>query len=412
MPILHRTRTLSALIPRYVSRFSCIGPQCEDNCCTGWKVDIDKKTYKAYRQSDHPALAERFARDMVRASAAPTGKLEYGSIALKPGTQECPMMEERLCAVQKHLDESHLSHTCFSYPRTTRTFAGQAEQALVLSCPEAARQALLAPDAFEFVESDITVRLDVVGRVVTKHGIDLEAMNDVRIFCLNLLRAPELALWQRLAVLGVFCERLSGALAGDAHATVGALLDEFVAVLEQGQLLVALADMQPNLPAQALVFSTLWGGKSFDTRSAVQNQVLGAIAAGLGADQSGQVSSDQLIERYTLGVQRLPEALQAAPQLLEHYLLNEMFSNVFPFECTDPYDSYLQLVSRFGLVRLMLAAQCAGDAPLPDAAALARTVQVFCRRFQHDSGFAGRVNQALHDSGWATLDKLYGFLRS
>jgi lysine-N-methylase len=190
------------------------------------------------------------------------------------------------------------------------------------------------------------------------------------------------------------------------------LLDDFVALVEQGQLLEALADMQPNLAAQALVFSTLLGRAGFVAPSPVQNKVIAAIAAGLGADQSGQVTAEQLIERYTLGVQRLPQALQAAPHLFEHYLINEILISVFPFECTDPYDSYLQLVSRFGLVRLMLAAQCAGDAPLPDAAALARTVQVFCRRFQHDSGFAGRVNQALHDSGWATLDKLYGFLRS
>jgi lysine-N-methylase len=412
MPILHRTRTLSALIPRYVSRFSCIGPQCEDNCCTGWQVSIDKKTYKAYRQSDHPALAERFARDVVREPGEEGKRLRYGRIQLKRDTQECPLMEERLCAVHKHLDETYLSHTCFSYPRLSRNFAGQAEQALVLSCPEAARQALLAPDAFDFIETEVAVRPDVLGRVVANHGVELEAMNDVRIFCLNLMRAPELALWQRLAVLGVFCERLSGALAAGEHAKVGALLDDFVALLEQGQLVEALAAMQPNLDAQARVFSTLWGLKGFVTRSALQNQVIGAIAAGLGADQSGQVSAEQLIERYTLGVQRLPQALEAAPHLFEHYILNEIFNDVFPFECADPYDSYLQLVSRYGMLRLMVAAQCAAEGPLPDANTMAQTVQVFCRRFQHDNGFATRVNQVLHDNGWAKLDKLYAFLRT
>jgi lysine-N-methylase len=411
MPILHRTRTLSALIPRYVSRFSCIGPQCEDNCCRGWTVDIDKKTFKSYRQSTQPGLGERLAQLVTRRDNPPNDRC-YGTIDLAPATNACPLLEDNLCTVHGTMDESHLSHTCFSYPRTTRTFAGQAEQVLVLSCPEAARQALLAPDAFEFIESEVTVRMDVVGTVGTKHGMALEVMNEIRIFCLNLLRTRELELWQRLAVLGVFCERLSITLAGGQQAAVGALLDDFVALVEQGQLLEALADMQPNLAAQALVFSTLLGRAGFVAPSPVQNKVIAAIAAGLGADQSGQVTAEQLIERYTLGVQRLPQALQAAPHLFEHYILNEILISVFPFECTDPYDSYLRLVSRFGLLRLMVAAQCAGDGPLPDAYALAQTVQVCCRRFQHDGEFTERINQALQQSGWARLDKLYGFLRS
>jgi lysine-N-methylase len=300
MPILHRTTTLAALVPRYVSRFSCIGPQCEDNCCSGWQVALDKKTFKAYRQATEPQLAARFATQLTR-HGKDSGKLEYGSIDLAPATRACPFMEERLCAVQKTLGESHLSHTCFSYPRMTRSFAGQPEQAMTLSCPEAARQALLAPDAFDFIEARIEARPDMVGRVVTKHGIALATMNEVRIFCLTLLRTAQLALWQRLAVLGVFCESLSTLLAEDRHAEVGALVQEFEALVGQGQALQALADMQPNHPAQALVFSTLWGGKEFVTHSAAQNQVIAAVAAGLGADESGRVSGEQLIEHYSRG---------------------------------------------------------------------------------------------------------------
>ena len=47
MAILHRTRTLPALMPRYTERFRCIGSACEDTCCASWTIHIDKKTYKA-----------------------------------------------------------------------------------------------------------------------------------------------------------------------------------------------------------------------------------------------------------------------------------------------------------------------------------------------------------------------------
>jgi lysine-N-methylase len=103
------------------------------------------------------------------------------------------------------------------------------------------------------------------------------------------------------------------------------------------------------------------------------------------------------------------EALQAAPHLLEHYILNEMFRDL---DGKTPYEDYVQLVSRFALLRLMLAARCNTDGALPDAAALVGTVQVFCRRFQHDVRFAQRTNQALSNSGWITLNKVFSFLRS
>ncbi len=411
MPILHHTRTLTALVPRYLTRFSCIGPECEDSCCSGWQVTLDKKTFTAYRQSKHPALAERFAKDIRRQRSA-ASDVNYGRIELKPGSQDCPFIEDRLCSVHKNMDESHLSNTCFSYPRISRDFGGQVEQALMLSCPEAARKALLAPDAFDFVEGTITVRMETVNKVTAK-GLSLELLNELRIFCLNLMRAPGLELWQRLAVLGVFCEGLGGALKGGEPGAPRALMENFAALLEQGALQEALAEMQPDHSAQALVFSTLLAGKGFGTTSAVQRSVIEAVARGLGADPtSGQVGREQLIECYRRGVARLPAALEAAPHLLEHYLLNEMFAYFFPFDGADPFASYLQLVARFGLLRLMLAAQCNTEGALPDAATLVRTVQVCCRRFEHDPTFARQVNQALLHSAWGKLEKLYGFLRT
>jgi lysine-N-methylase len=411
MPILHLTRTLPALLPRYLTRFSCIGPECEDSCCSGWQVTLDKKTFNAYRQSKHAVLKERFANDIKR-QRSNASDLNYGRIQLKEGSQDCPFIEDRLCSVQKHLDESHLSNTCFSYPRLSRDIGGQFEQALVLSCPEAARKALLAPDAFDFVEGSITVRMESVTKI-TARGLSLELANDLRIFCLQLMRSDGLELWQRLAVLGVFCEQLTPAIDKGQPGEVRALLEQFTALVERGAVQEALGDMPHDHAAQAMVFSTLWARKPFGTTSAVQEQVIAAVAAGLGADpKSGQVSAEQLVACYGRGVARLPEALEAAPHLLEHYILNEMFLHLFPFDAETPFASYLQLVSRFGLLRLMLAAQCNTDGPLPDAAALVRTVQVFCRRFEHDATFAKQVNQALASSAWGKLEKLSSFLRA
>lgn len=406
---LHPTTTATALLPRYVTRFACIGDRCEDNCCSGWLVTLDKKTFKAYRNSTHPELKPVFVKHVKR-SRSNESEQNYGKMALDPATLSCPAMSGGLCGVQKNLGEGHLSDTCFTYPRFTRRFAGQLEQGLTLSCPEAARQALLHADAFDFVEGPVVLRKSSA----TPSPVDEHtgAINDARIFCMQLMRTRSLALWERLAILGVFCETLAARMAERGYGAIPAVLAEFGALLEQGSLSAALRDLQPNHDAQAMVFSTLLAERGFGVSSAMQAEFVNEIGRRLGADVHGQVGADALVAAYRRGLERLELALRDAPYLLEHYVLNEMFRDLFPFQSAKPFDAYLQLIARFGLLRLLLAARCNTKGDLPDTGVLVNTVHLFCRRFQHQPDFAARVNNALHASGWSSLDKLYGFLRT
>lgn len=410
MAILHRTKTVSGLTPRYVTRFACIGPACEDTCCVGWQVSLDKKTYKGYRAITDPVMAARFAKEVVRTEGG--NELDFGRMALEPGTAACTMLDNKMCSVQARLGESYLSNTCSQYPRVSREINGQYQQGLQLSCPEAARQALLAPDAFEFDQSPLALRPAVVFTVANQHRLPAAIVDELRIFALNLMRIEGVPLWQRLALLGVFCENLEQLLSNGEHHLVPNLPAQFSALIAEGAFMTELDAMRPDHAAQAVVFATLLAGKSFVTSSTAHMAVNANVAAGLGADRHGVVTAEQLISGYTHGVSRLPEALEAAPHLLDHYVLNEMFTNLFPFDGDTPYTNYLQLIARFGVLRLMLAAQCNTDGPLPDAAAMVATVQIHCRRFQHNADFSAQINDAMKKTGWHTLDKLFAFLRS
>lgn len=411
MATLHLTRTIPALLPRYVSRFSCIGAACEDTCCSGWRVPLDKKTFNAYRQSGQPATGKPFAENIKRIRSNASER-NYGEIVLEGANHACPLMHENLCNVHASLGETYLSNTCFSYPRVTRNVGGQIQQALQLSCPEAARQALLAPDAFDFIEGTISVRTETVGLVHASHGLSLDTMNEVRIFCLQLMRTDGLELWQRLALLGVFCEALGQAMASRRQAGIAALMDDFAALVASGQVLDALQGLQPNHSAQARMFARLWESKTATGHSDHQRAIMATTARNLGANpETGVVSAEGVTAAYQAGLAGLRQALSAVPHLLDHYLLNEIFLDLFPFDGDDPYDSYLQLVSRYGLLRLMLAAQCNEPGPLPSPAQLAGTVQVHSRLFRHSPEFAQQANNVLSSNGCNSLDKLYSFLR-
>jgi lysine-N-methylase len=227
------------------------------------------------------------------------------------------------------------------------------------------------------------------------------------------MRTQGLEVWEKLAMLGVFCESLTKAIGAHNQQAIPALIEELVCALETGSITEALKEMQPNHSHQAVVFAAMWNVRNKAAHSASQNAILDMIAKGMPTDAASEQSHEQqIVDNYRRGIERLPAALSGAPYLLEHYLLNEMFTNLFPFGDTTPYEHYLRLVARFGMVRFMLAAQCNSSDSLPTPALLAQTVQVFCRRVQHDSKFAQQINQALHNTGWDRLERIYGFLRS
>jgi lysine-N-methylase len=171
--------------------------------------------------------------------------------------------------------------------------------------------------------------------------------------------------------------------------------------------------MKPHYEIQAITFTLLWKSKNTTSNSWVQREVQASILKGLGVDmQSGQVDDTELINRYKQGVLRIPEALKDAPFFLENYLVNEMFRENFPFEQSLPYEHYLRIIIRFGLVRFMMATQCATENELPSLKTLTQTVQSFCRRYQHDSKFAQSINTCFNNSGWSDLQKVYRFLKT
>lgn len=412
MNTIHLIKNVQSVQPRYLSRFSCTGSACEDNCCTGWTVHIDKKTFNAYRQAKQPLLMERMTKQVKRVRSLGSEKT-YARIEMQPDTQACPFMEEKLCSVQRELGEDKLSDTCATYPRKSRVQGVQHQQALSLSCPEAARLALLAPDAMDFVEKPAKVRAETVVPFRSKQGLTHEMMASVSLHCLQWMKGDGLSLWQKLAALGLFSEQLSVILKKGGHAGIPGLLNNFDVMVSSGAIAEALSAMLPDHAIQAVTFASLWQIKNSRKNSPVQEAVQAQVVKGLGADpDTHSISQQQLIDSYRTGVQRLPEALQKAPFLLENFLLNEMFSEGFPFAEATPYEHFLKLVTQFGLLRFMMAVQCNDQDGLPDLEQMARTVQVFSRKYQHDSNFAKRVNGALKNSGWDSLEKIYRFLRT
>src|SRR6478672_11845376 len=88
----------SVCTPRYLTRFLCLGPDCEDNCCAGWQgIDVDLETYRRYQQVGHPTLGPALRLHVLPNDQASSAPDEHALIDVPTGGC-CPFLTiDRLC---------------------------------------------------------------------------------------------------------------------------------------------------------------------------------------------------------------------------------------------------------------------------------------------------------------------------
>src|SRR5207248_2376135 len=128
------------------TRFSCLAERCEDTCCRGLKVELNRADYQALEATMGKAEPEQFSRFIVRTPSPERGQgvdEPYATIAAAPGGT-CPLLDpELLCGIQRRYGEAALQTVCAAFPRVFSEVGGRREVSGSLGCPEIARQLLL-----------------------------------------------------------------------------------------------------------------------------------------------------------------------------------------------------------------------------------------------------------------------------
>lgn len=140
---------------KYMTGFRCIGSECEDDCCHYWKVFVDETHYNMLkeRMSTSSADREKFQASVDR-NKNPENSEQYAVLKLRPDGNCSFLNKDGLCIIHRDYGGSFLSNACASYPRNYNIVGQRVELAAKLSCPETARQCLLAEDATELVKID------------------------------------------------------------------------------------------------------------------------------------------------------------------------------------------------------------------------------------------------------------------
>jgi lysine-N-methylase len=274
---------------------------------------------------------------------------DYGRIP-PMRTGDCPFLDgQHLCGIQSQLGPEMLSVTCSTYPRAVSTYAGEVEEALNLSCPEAARLTLLDAElpGRPGLDSGAGISWTATGAgryAAFWHGAPrLEGQYQpglaIRELVLLELTDRRYAVWQRLYLAGILARRLD-ALRGDRLAadwsaansgSVAKLLSDSarVSVLERLRPAMDGIEAQPDMQLQ-LLMELLRIRCQYPPVAARFLECVQDFEKGLGCATAN--SEREILDAYAEGYSRwyLP-LMERHPQVFENYLLNYVFKNHYPF---------------------------------------------------------------------------------
>ncbi|MCI9104774.1 MAG: hypothetical protein HFG57_02220 [Lachnospiraceae bacterium] len=110
------------------NQFICTGAECEDTCCKGWCIPIDKKSYQRYLR-----VKGAFGRRLFRG-------IEHKKRCFRMRGSVCTFLNRAgFCDIYKELGRKGMCKSCREYPRHREDYGQLQEVMLSLSCPEAAR---------------------------------------------------------------------------------------------------------------------------------------------------------------------------------------------------------------------------------------------------------------------------------
>jgi lysine-N-methylase len=421
-------KPVKRLQPRSYHAFRCIGADCEDTCCVGWIVNVDKPTYEAYQRCDHPELGPRL-HELVTINTDSTSDDNYARIKLNGPS--CPFFSEGLCSIQKSLGEDHLSLMCSAYPRVMNVVDDVLQRSLDLSCPEAARVVLLDPEPMQFDEEEGPPRdprlghLSILRTADGKSGKPYQYFREIRDFVIWLLQYRAFPLWKRLVILGSLCDQLHAmASAGRSKGTPG-ILTAYREGVERDLSGPALENHTPQPAAQLeLVLELIVGRISSDFTAPPLLACYRKFMESM--EWTVESSMDDIGRRYAAAhAQYFEPFLSGHQHMLEHYLVSYVHRTLFPLgpqESTRGLsvhhvastirDQYLLMMVHYAIVQTLLIGMAAFHKEEFGPKEAILVIQSYTKAFEHSPSFPERSLKILAGKGLKSCTTLANLIRN
>lgn len=398
------------LEPQYFNKFSCTGDKCEDSCCCGWKIDVDKKSYEKYRKVSDNELKLLLDKNVKRNRSNATEE-NYAKINLDDKGL-CPLLDEnKLCRIHKDLGAGYLSKVCNTYPRVTNLIDQNYEKSVTLSCPEAARLILLNPQLMEFDEVEETAETPIIIQFAAETN-DLRNAKRVikyfwqlRIFSISLVQNRRYKLWERLIILGLFMQKVSEYSIDDTVDKIPQLIDQYNEIIDSEFLKNELANIPINLNIQMELMKEI-NDQRFGIRlNAHTNVYVSCVVEFLnGIKYIKDDKVEDIAERYKEAFHNYYKPFMDEHEyILENYVVNHIFKGLFPILSKgDVFQEYVKLIVNYSYIKTLLIG-IAGFHQKLDEDIIIKLIYSFSRAIEHNKVFQNDMLNIIKSNDFDTM---------
>lgn len=400
------------LIPEYLQDFQCIGGACEDTCCAGWTVTIDKKTYQAYRKVKNPEIADKLKKYTKR-NRKDNDETKYATFILDENKGCNLMLDDGLCDIHKELGEEFLCNTCAVYPRYLTQVGGTIEKSLTLSCPEAARVVLLREDGLGFIEMEEPKNT----RGLMNKVLGLEKHShfwDLRVFIIQMMQNRQHSIEIRLILLGLFFQKIAQINSQELAENLPNIVNDYLGRLDNLEFIESIQNIEGNLEfqinlARELIRYRLSDGSSVEKYRAILKQLLEGLA--LDEDQ-GEFDFNITLVKYNETIVKYYEPFMKENDfMLENYIVNYVFKNLVPYDYNTLFESYMMLIIHFNLIKLHLVGMAANQQQLNENMVV-ECVQQLAKTIEHNPVYLQGVHKGMEESGYTTMAHMFVLIKS
>ncbi|MGG2017886.1 flagellin lysine-N-methylase [Bacillus sp. S10(2024)] len=404
---LTNTKNRPLLVPQYMQQFSCIGSECEDSCCIGWRVTVDEDTYKKYKKSRDLELKPLFKNKVTRQRSNPSSE-SYAKIQMEDGRRCSFLSEENLCRVQLKLGEEYLSNTCTVYPRSINSINGIIEKSATMSCPEAARLALLNPNGIDFaeIEEPANTRGSITNSLKTD-GLKIDNTPqkffwELRVFSIQVIQDRSYTLAERLIILGMFYQKVQKHIDQDDVHGIPNVIADFTNWMSNQGMKESLDNIPTQLAVQMALCKDLVG---YRTNQSISSQryrdCLDEMLKGI--QYTEEATIEELTTYYKKAYEEFYEPFMTEHEyILENYLVNYIFKNLFPFGQKTLFDNYVMLIIHYSMIKLHLIGMAGFHKGLTTDLVI-KLIQSFAKTVEHNTAYLKGVLNLLKENEFTTM---------
>jgi lysine-N-methylase len=403
--------------PTYATAFRCIGASCEAHCCGDWNIPVDRNTYERYLQFPPEKLGSLVSQFVFLKGP---GQPEDLFATINLGTSGiCPFFgDDHLCCIQKEYGPQLLSSTCSIYPRSISRVAGKLEGSLSLSCPEAARNVLLDLNFMQIQGNLLSgdFRTDNIFHVASDQSGPLHKPESlfgaIRELVIGMVRDRSRPMWLRLLLIGFLCKRLDDIIAEDGQGSFSRILRAYHRIIEDDSVRAEFEALpsQPRLKLE--VIFALTEARLQDTSGNRFRDTFWTFVEGIASSESAQPEDD--IERFLRAEEQYYRPFfDRFPFILENYLSNYMFQNLFPYGRAGSPDfaplnmsgEYIRMTTQFAWINALLVGTAGHYKEAFAGEHVVHTVQSLTRAVEHYPDVLKSIDEYMRIRG---LDNLQG----